>query len=65
MNSKIENCSVVPKRRGFSSRAVGQFRAGGVGHITAVDEYAKGQTAVISVSSQHMRKLYKCFPRSY
>ncbi|KAE9164374.1 hypothetical protein PF005_g30064 [Phytophthora fragariae] len=32
------------------------------GNVSTVNENARGQTAVISISSQHMRKLYHRFP---
>ncbi|KAE9061639.1 hypothetical protein PF010_g29745 [Phytophthora fragariae] len=32
------------------------------GNVSTVNENARGQTAVISISSQHMWKLYRRFP---
>jgi hypothetical protein len=32
------------------------------GNVSTVNENSQGQTAVISISSQHMRKLYHRFP---
>ncbi|KAG6948806.1 hypothetical protein JG688_00014938, partial [Phytophthora aleatoria] len=32
------------------------------GNVVCIDESSRGQTAVVSISSQHMRKMYQRFP---
>lgn len=38
------------------------FNMAADGNVASVDENSQGQTAVISISTQHMRKLYARFP---
>ncbi|EGZ24915.1 hypothetical protein PHYSODRAFT_379060, partial [Phytophthora sojae] len=39
-----------------------KFNLDGHGNVSTVDENSRKQTTVVSISSQHMRKLYKRFP---
>ncbi|KAG2844806.1 hypothetical protein PC129_g701 [Phytophthora cactorum] len=38
------------------------FNVSADGNVVCIDENSRGQTAVVSISSQHMRKMYQHFP---
>ncbi|POM72917.1 Secreted protein [Phytophthora palmivora] len=62
MISKIKSCGGSLSDEDLVAELLVNFELEALGNVAAIDENAKGQTAVISVSSQHMRKLYKRFP---
>ncbi|KAE9324658.1 hypothetical protein PR003_g16681 [Phytophthora rubi] len=62
MFAKLKKCGTTLSDEDQVAELLVKFNLEGHGNVSTVDENSRKQTAVVSIASQHMRKLYKRFP---
>ncbi|ETN23228.1 hypothetical protein PPTG_02860 [Phytophthora nicotianae INRA-310] len=60
--ARIRNSGGRLSDEDFVAELLVSFELESPGNVAAIDEDGSGHTAVVTISSQHMRKLYKRFP---